>query len=155
MVGVDAAGTAANEGLERASVWMHLEAAGYLTGGFDNPAATVIDDEYACSSTICPDNGFGVGMNLSYGALSQSDAAAATPVLAHELITGRGIPIEVLAELDRKVDDGEAGSGAMQLGAAGTGFTAGDVGLCQNAGDADLYGILTPSANCAAVFRNF
>ena len=77
------------------------------------------------------------------------------PVLAHELMSGRGIPVEVLAELDRKVDDGNAGSGAMQLGAAGTGWPAAAATLCQNAGNTNLYGVLTPSSNCAAVFRNF
>ncbi len=141
---------------ERAMVWMHLHAAGYITGGFTNAAATVANaDEYACPLTVCPDNGFGAGMNLNYGALNQTQAAAAAPVNAHELITGRGVPVEVLAELDRKVDDGNAGSGAMQLGAAGNGWVAADVAACQNTTDANLYGVLTPSSNCAAVFRNF
>jgi len=141
---------------ERAMVWMHLQAAGYITGGYDNPAATVPNaNEYGCPVTVCPDNGFGAGMNLNYGAMNQTQAAAAVPVDAHELITGRGIPVEVLAELDRKVDDGDAGSGAMQLGAAGTGWVAADVAACQSAADANLYGLQTPSSNCAAVFRNF
>jgi len=140
---------------ERAMVWVHLKAAGYINGGFDNNAATVVATEYACPIINCPDNGFGSGLNLSYGALNQTQAAAATPILAHELITGRGIPVEVLAELDRKVDDGDAGSGSMQLGAAGIGWLAADAVSCQNAGDANLYGLLTPSTNCAAVFRNF
>jgi len=141
---------------ERAMVWMHLQAAGYITGGYDNAAATVPNaDEYGCPVTVCPDNGFGAGMNLNYGAMNQTQAAAATPINAHELITGRGIPVEVLAELDRKVDDGDAGSGAMQLGAAGTGWVAADVTACQSSTDPNLYGLQTPSSNCAAVFRNF
>ncbi|MCG6937780.1 MAG: prepilin-type N-terminal cleavage/methylation domain-containing protein [Gammaproteobacteria bacterium] len=140
---------------ERGNVWVHLEAAGYITGNFDG--ANVVSDAYNCPAATCPDNGFGFGMNLNYGGLNQTQAAAATPVLAHELITGSGIPVEVLAELDRKVDDGLAGSGAMQLGAAGTGFTAANVASCQNTTlpDPNRYGVQTPSANCAAVFRNF
>lgn len=144
-------GTSTDSPSERAMVWMHLQAAGYITGGYDNAAATVANaDEYGCSVTICPDNGFGAGMNLTYGAMRQSGGAD-----AHELITGRGIPVEVLAELDRKVDDGDAGSGAMQLGKAGTGWVAADVTACQNSADTNLYGLQTPSSNCAAVFRNF
>jgi prepilin-type N-terminal cleavage/methylation domain-containing protein len=136
---------------ERAMVWMHLQAAGYITGGYDNPAATVPNaNEYGCPVDVCPDNGFGSGMNLNYGAMRQAGGAD-----AHELITGRGIPVEVLAELDRKVDDGEAGSGAMQLGIAGTGWVAADVAACQQGADPDLYELQTPSSNCAAVFRNF
>ncbi len=151
LVGLDNAG--ADAPAERANVWVHLEAAGYITGNFDG--ADVAANEYNCPLASCAENGFGNGMNLSYGNMNQTQAAAATPVLAHELITGSGIPVEVLAELDRKVDDGLAGSGAMQLGAAGNGFTAPNVASCQNAGDATIYGVQTPSANCAAVFRNF
>ena len=135
---------------ERAMVWMHLQSAGYITGGYDNAAATVANaNEYGCPVTVCPDNGFGAGMNLNYGALRQAGGSD-----AHELISGRGIPVEVIAELDRKVDDGEAGSGAMQLGAAGTGWVAADVQDSQ-AADVNLYDLQNPSSNCAAVFRNF
>ena len=139
---------------ERASVWTHLQAAGYITGNFDG--ANVAATAYNCVLASCPDNGFGAGMNLNYGALNQTQAAlGAAAVPAHELITGRGIPVEVLAELDRKVDDGNAGSGAMQLGAAGLGWVGAAVTACQSAGNANLYGLQTPSSNCAAVFRNF
>lgn len=136
---------------ERAMVWMHLQSAGYITGGYDDPLATVANaDEYGCPVTVCPDNGFGSGMNLNFGSMRQAGGPN-----AHELITGRGIPVEVIAELDRKVDDGTPDSGAMQLGSAGTGWVAADVTACQAAGNTALYGLLTPSANCAAVFRNF
>jgi hypothetical protein len=87
-------------------------------------------------------------MNLAYGTLVQTGAAD-----SHELISGRGIPVEVIAELDRKVDDGSPDSGAMQLGSAGTGWTATDEGLCITA--ANDYELQNPSDNCAAVFRNF
>jgi prepilin-type N-terminal cleavage/methylation domain-containing protein len=132
---------------ERALVWVHLEAAGYLTGGYTNTAATVANNAYDCPPTICPDNGFGSGMNLSYGALVQTGAAN-----AHELISGRGIPVEVIAELDRKVDDGSPDSGAMQLGKAGTGWDGTDMALCITGGN---YQLQNPGDNCAAIFRNF
>lgn len=132
---------------ERGRVWVHLEAAGYLTGGYNVDTFTVADDAYDCVVTGCPDNGFGAGMNLSYGTQVQSGT-----VDAHELITGRGIPVEVLAELDRKVDDGAAGSGAMQLGVAGTGWVAADESACESGAN---YELQSPSSNCAAVFRNF
>lgn len=134
-----------NTSAERGFVWVHLEAGGYITGGYDGVA--VADDEYGCSPFTCPDNGFGSGMNLSYGTMVQTGGAN-----AHELITGRGIPVEVIAELDRKVDDGSPDSGLMQLGVAGTGWVAADEALCLNGTE---YGLLSPSGNCAAVFRNF
>ena len=147
LVGDDAG---ADSPAERAMVWVHLQAAGYITGGYDDPLAEVVNaDEYGCPVTTCPDNGFGAGMNLNYGSMRQAAGAD-----AHELLSGRGIPVEVIAELDRKVDDGEAGSGSMQLGAAGNGWVADDVTACQ-ATDNNLYDLQAPSSNCAAVFRNF
>ena len=133
---------------ERALVWVHLEAAGYLTGGYTNDAATVAATEYGCPPTVCPDNGFGSGMNLSHGTMVQSGTAA-----THELMSGRGIPVEVIAELDRKVDDGSPNSGAMQLGVGGANWDATDEGLCITA--TNTYELQNPSDNCAAVFRNF
>ena len=135
---------------ERAMVWMHLQSAGYITGGYDDNTATVANaNEYGCPVTVCPDNGFGAGMNLNYGMMRQAAGGN-----AHELITGRGIPVEVLAELDRKVDDGAPDSGAMQLGIGGTNWLVTDATACQGTSTA-VYGLLTPSSNCAAVFRNF
>ena len=142
---------------EASLVWSHLEAAGYLTGGYaDTGAQVVVLNAYDCLTTLCPDNGFGAGMVVAYGRLSQSFAAGS---LANELITGRGIPVEVLAELDRKVDDGTPSGGAMQLGLTGTGWGSGtgtdaDRTDCHGA-TVNLYGLQTPSTNCAAVFRNF
>ncbi len=134
-------------GNERARVWTHLEAAGYITGGYDGTAIAAAD-EYGCAVTTCPDNGFGSGMVISHGSLIQTPIAAD----AHELITGRGIPVDVLSELDLKIDDGAAVTGLMQVGVAGTNFTAAESAACINDPD---YQLLTPSDNCAAIFRNF
>ncbi len=133
---------------ETARVWVHLEAAGYLTGGYTDDTATVAANAYDCPSTVCPDNGFGSGMNLVYGTMVQTGAAD-----SHELISGRGVPVEVIAELDRKIDDGSPDSGAMQLGTSGQGWDATAEGLCITA--ANDYELQNPGDNCAAVFRNF
>ena len=129
--------------VERGRVWTHLEAAGYITGTYDGAAiaATV----YACSVLSCPDNGFGFGMNLSHGTLNQDGGAD-----AHELNTGSGIPVDVLAELDRKVDDGESVTGLMQIGINGA-----DWAESANCINGTAYQLQVPIDNCAAVFRNF
>ncbi|GMR16412.1 MAG: prepilin-type N-terminal cleavage/methylation domain-containing protein [Gammaproteobacteria bacterium] len=137
---------------ERANVWVHLQAAGYITGSFDG--ANVAVAQYNCPIATCPDNGFGSGMNLSYTTQSKGAPAAN----AHELITGGGIPVEVLAELDRKVDDGRPLTGAMQLGTSGTGWLAAASTACQrtDATAGEVYDVtINISSNCAAVFRNF
>jgi prepilin-type N-terminal cleavage/methylation domain-containing protein len=136
-----------NTDLERGQVWTQLESGGYITGGYDGTA--VVATEYGCSPFTCPDNGFGSGMNLSFGRLIQTAGASNS----HELISGRGIPVEVIAELDRKIDDGSPNTGLMHLGIDGvnwTGNAAADG--CITGGN---YNLLSPGDNCAAVFRNF
>ena len=131
---------------ERGALWLHLESAGYITGGY-NGTAIADDDEYVCNVATCPDNGFGTGMSIFHGAEIQSSTVA-----AHELITGQGIPVDVLAELDRKVDDGDSITGLMQVGNGATTWTDTESGLCING---SAYQLQTPSDDCAAVFRNF
>lgn len=141
---------------ERAMVWVHLEAAGYITGGYNNAAATIATTQYFDNPTsVSPDNGFGTGMVLTYASQDQ-----ATTVNAHELISGHGIPVEVLAELDRKVDDGQPITGSMQVATGGTTWATTDSALCTvTTGTAPntvtSYQLQTPSPNCASVFRNF
>ncbi len=128
--------------LERGLVWVHLEAAGYITGGYVDDAAVIAANEYNCSTLICPDNGFGSGMVVGSGQLNQS---ATTD--AHELNTGGGIPVDVLAELDRKVDDGAATTGLMQV--------SDDAALFGGCIAGTNYELQAPVDNCAAILRNF
>lgn len=144
---------------ERGLVWAHLEAAGYINGGYSG-AVLADDKEYTCPTTICPDNGFGTGMSIFHGA----NVLSGTAVKAHELITGQGIPIEVIAELDRKIDDDAPASGAMQLGdddrftscfVAGEEAVAAVGTTAATAATSSVYNLQNPSDDCAAVFRNF
>lgn len=133
---------------ERGFVWAHLEAGGYITGGYDGAAVNA--DAYDCTVVTCPDNGFGSGMNLSHGTLNQDGGSD-----AHELLTGQGIPVDVLAELDRKVDDGSAVTGSMQIGIDSAANWANSAACIQVLAPNTAYELQAPSDNCAAVFRNF
>ncbi len=142
-------------GTERVMVWSDLQAAGYITGNYPNNGKTIPADDYSCPTTTCPDNGFGQGMVISYGALQHSAKITTPPAAkAHELISGRAIPSSVLAELDRKIDDGTPIAGSMQLGAAGTGWGSTEIPACLDS-TGNNYNMKSPSDNCAAVFRNF
>lgn len=135
---------------ERANVWLHLQAAGYITGAFDGN--NIVVGAFNCNLTTCPDNGFGQGMVVSRGTLQQTPGGSP----AHELLSGRAIPSDVLAELDRKIDDGTPSAGAVQLGTSSTGWgSASEIAACQASGNVDAYNMQAPSDNCAAVFRNF
>lgn len=134
---------------ERGAVWIHLVAAGYLTGEFRTPA-NIASNEYGCPISDCPDNGFGSGMVLGFSNLVVQSTAVPPSVEAHELNTGHGIPVQVLAELDRKIDDGLANTGVMQLGVNGTNWTGS--AACLNGVN---YQLQNASSDCAAIFRNF
>ncbi len=141
--------------IERALVWSDLQAAGYITGSYPDPtkpSTTIANNEYACPITACPDNGFGQGMVITYNSLQQQPGGAGQPPKAHELISGRAIPSDVLAELDRKIDDGTAKAGSMRLGIGGAGWDDAAATKCLSGNN---YEMQTPSGNCAAVFRNF
>ena len=143
-------GATTDDPSERGQVWAHLEAAGYITGGYSG-ADIASGAFYTCAATICPDNGFGTGMSIFHSAEVQSST-----VNAHELISGQGIPIEVIAELDRKIDDDSPDTGVMQIGNTTTFsdcFTAGTTGGTTSTSAS--YNLQNASDNCAAVFRNF
>lgn len=91
---------------ERGLFWNHLASAGFITGNFDGTAQ---GNNLNCPSTRCPTNAYGAPMVFTF-----SSFADGTNRNAHELRTGRSIPVDVMAELDRKVDDGVPRTGTFQ-----------------------------------------
>jgi len=92
---------------DRGLFWMHLSAAGFLTGNFDGTAQAAA---LTCATTTCPKNTYGAPMLFTFGSFADG-----TNRNAHELRTGRSIPVDVLAELDRKIDDGIPRTGNFQV----------------------------------------
>jgi len=133
-----------NTNQERGQLWAHLSAAGLINGSYSG--AAVGNANYRCNTAICADNGFGAGILITFSNEGQSNTG-----FTNELISGSNIPVGILAELDRKIDDGSADAGSMQLGNGGGGWGGGASGACLNG---SAYQVLTPSDNCAAVFRN-
>lgn len=127
-------------GQERAAVWQQMALAGFIPGNFDgaqNAAGTASD--MACAPSTCPKNPFNGYYKISYSA-----QAADVDGLAHEIFTGEQIPVSILAELDRKLDDGNPSSGRFRVHRAYK--TA-----CTKDGQWD---VATGHANCAGVLRD-
>lgn len=129
---------------ERGQAWRHLAYAGMISGQYTGNAVAQVD--YACDPSRCPGNGFGAGMTISY------TNEGGNVGNANELVSGRAIPVTILAELDRKSDDGLATSGNMRLGNGGGGWGGAAATACVNGTN---YELTTPSDNCAVVIRNF
>jgi prepilin-type N-terminal cleavage/methylation domain-containing protein len=99
------------KGPESTIVWLHLSRAGFLTGAY---AMASVDEVPGQANT--PANAFGGLVLLANDA---EFLAAAGPRL--NLKTGGKVPSTVLAEIDRKTDDGNPSTGLFRAtGPAGT-----------------------------------
>jgi prepilin-type N-terminal cleavage/methylation domain-containing protein len=91
-------------------VWEHLTRAGFLNGSFTYSGGEATD-------LSTPKNPYGSFVGLAYDAV-YGDGTATNPV-RHNLKTGRQIPVEIAAEVDRKTDDGDPTAGAFQFSTFG------------------------------------
>ncbi|MGQ0522819.1 MAG: prepilin-type N-terminal cleavage/methylation domain-containing protein [Betaproteobacteria bacterium] len=120
---------------ESISAWEHLSKAGFITGSYVYSATA------APSNT--PVNPYGSLTQLIYDNVYQ-DAAPAT---RHNLKTGNNIPSDILAEVDRKIDDGLGNAGQLRFSTFG-GATNGSA-VCFNT-TTGAWQSATPNANCGA-----
>lgn len=94
--------------------WDHLSRAGFLNGNF----------VYG-SADASPKNPYGQSVQLVYDQVyGAGTAASTTPSKRHNLKTGILVPVEIMAEVDRKTDDGAPYSGSFQFSGFGTPETA-------------------------------
>lgn len=98
-------------GNESVLAWEHLSKSGFLTGSYTCAATE--------STTTTPSNPYGTRMQLIYDAVYDG-----SPVARHNVKTGNQIPSDILAEVDRKIDDGNATGGTFRFSAYAGGGTA-------------------------------
>lgn len=106
--------------LETLLVWDHLSKSGLLNFGFSATSAA------SHSAATTPANAYGGFLDLAY---DNAYADVAVPPNRHNLKTGGQLPVMMLAEVDRKIDDGNAATGIFRGSAA---FGAGGVDNCWN-----------------------
>ncbi len=125
-------------GAEAIHAWEHLSRAGFVTGSYISGSATP-----TAGATNTPTNPYGSLTQLIFDNVYQ-DAA---PTNRHNLKTGANIPSDILAEVDRKVDDGSAAGGQVRFSSFGGAVTT--AGACFNA-TSFVWQSATPNANCGA-----
>lgn len=123
-------------GVERGQVWLQLGVAGFLSGDFDGAATGA---NWNCRADRCLPNPFSGTMLVSFGS-----EAGGTGGQSHELWTGDQIPVDVVAEIDRKIDDGLPRSGNFQAGGSN------NLGACSTA-TAYRVNLASPQPNCGGV----
>jgi Tfp pilus assembly protein PilE len=139
--------SAGSEVREDILVWTHLSSAGFLKGDYRMAVGSTASDPQNT-----PTNPYSALAQLAFdGRYGVADGG----VPHHNLKTGPQVPVEVLAELDRKTDDGKPYDGALQFST----FTAngapgpqeGGVTACTTAADtAAPWNIAAGNANCGA-----
>lgn len=136
---------------EALALWEQLSKSGFIqgsyTGGDAPPDATDTDK--------APRNAFN-GFLMLYRSSDYFDAAAGTPTSRLNLILGTGVPVNVLRELDLKVDDGLPATGVLRH-AVTSGGTFGTLSqstadCVATAGDPDIWDIATNEQLCNAVY---
>ncbi len=125
---------------ERAGVWQQLSLAGFINGNYDGAQSSVGSaSDLDCAPGTCPKNPFNGFYKISYSAQA-ADVVDPT----HEIFTGDQIPVGILAELDRKLDDGLPTKGRFRV-------HQNFLGACTRNAEWD---VSTGHTNCAGVLRD-
>jgi len=141
---IEAAATPVNSSVthEETLVWNHLTSAGFLNGSYTFTDAAATD-----AST--PKNPYSSYLNLEY----DQQYGSGTVPFKHNLKTGAQVPVEIVSEVDRKIDDGLPYNGGFQFSVyAPTGSTApspsGAQGCVNTTPTPNVYDISKGSTNC-------
>ena len=92
-------------GNEMVLAWEHLSKAGFITGTYTCAAPPE-------TNTTTPVNPYNVYVRIIYdGAYGIAGGGQAR----HNIKTGAQVPVEIIAEIDRKIDDGAPYTGGFQF----------------------------------------
>jgi prepilin-type N-terminal cleavage/methylation domain-containing protein len=86
-------------GLENVLAWEHLSKAGFITEG----------------PTTSPVNPYGIYMQLVFDGIYGAGTTAAPAAPRHNIKSGSQVPVDIIAEMDRKIDDGAPNTGGFQF----------------------------------------
>ncbi|HXZ96407.1 MAG TPA: prepilin-type N-terminal cleavage/methylation domain-containing protein, partial [Burkholderiales bacterium] len=94
---------------EQTIAWTHLSHAGFLTGSYNMATAT---DAVAQANT--PSNSYNAFLQIIYD--NNYDVQVGDPAATsrHNLKAGNQVPVEILTEVDRKIDDADPGRGTFR-----------------------------------------
>jgi prepilin-type N-terminal cleavage/methylation domain-containing protein len=114
---IKSSGTGSSAVTEPFLVWEHLSKSGFINGNYVYNATA--------GDMVIPKNPYGQYIGLAYDNI-YAVATGATAADRHSLKTGSQIPVEIVAEVDRKTDDGNGISGSFVFSVFTQGGTAPD-----------------------------
>jgi len=123
---------------EYIAVWEHLSRSGFINGSYTFNATE--------STATTPTNPYSRFLRLIYDGTYNTGTTATS---RHNLKTGNQIPSDILAEVDRKVDDGNALGGTFQFSVydGGSGGVA-PTSSCYNGSAPNNWIANSPVTNC-------
>ncbi|HWH47473.1 MAG TPA: prepilin-type N-terminal cleavage/methylation domain-containing protein [Burkholderiales bacterium] len=136
---VTASGTAGATIDEFIAAWEHLSKAGFINGSYTYAASPE-------TTTSAPVNPYSRYIQFVY-----DNVYDGSPTACHNIKTGNQVPSEILAEVDRKIDDGSATGGEFRFSvyAGGAGGTAPvGSGTCYVAASPFNWTTVAPRTNC-------
>jgi prepilin-type N-terminal cleavage/methylation domain-containing protein len=127
---------------EQIAVWEHLSRAGFINGSYTYTAG-------AETTASAPTNPYGRFLQMIYDNVYDPAASG----VRHNLKTGNQIPSDILAEVDRKIDDGVGSGGSFRFSAypgqsAGGGTAPVGSGTCYLAAAPNNWISNNPVPNC-------
>lgn len=134
-----ATGSASTENI---CAWYHLSRAGFITGNYTG-SGTV-------ATTNSPANPFGGLMELIFDGNYYSATATSGNSSIHNVKTGINIPSVVLAEVDRKIDDGSPITGGFRFSL----FGSANAGCVTGTGTAQTWDITGTQSVCGGTSLN-
>ncbi|HIJ84569.1 MAG: hypothetical protein HW380_283 [Magnetococcales bacterium] len=137
----------ANRLREMGLTWLHLARSGFISGNFlGTPFAATDEAAWNCPVDACLANAFNGPMVIVYDDEQTGLNDVANKAKSNQLWSGKGLPVEIISELDRKVDDGQPGSGGFRVGDGFVKATGGVGHLCADDGS-DTLGVAPTMAD--------
>jgi prepilin-type N-terminal cleavage/methylation domain-containing protein len=91
---------------EEILAWMQLASAGFLNGSY-----TMVAGATTANDTNTPKNPYNIFLQIRY---DNTYGDTGTPPSKHNLKTGAQVPVEIISEVDRKIDDGNGVRGGFR-----------------------------------------
>ncbi len=133
---------------EAAALWHHMSTAGFIQGSF---AGAATDDATYTAQDEAPINAFNGRVMLT-----RSDnyiLASGTASMRLVLVSGNQIPVNVMRELDVKVDDGLPRTGILRHSSITGGTTVFDTNAnCVDSSTPPIWDIDTNQQDCNAIY---
>lgn len=144
-IGGDGNGVISNTSAnEQTIAWVHLSQAGFLSASYHMTTPT-----NAASEANTPRNAYNAYLQLTQDN-NFATVTGATPATARlNLKTGNAVPAEVLAEIDRKIDDGNAVRGSFRYSPFNGAASAPADSDCFSGADGS-WNIASSAMNCGA-----